>query len=56
MPLPKLNSVIFEVKLPGVNEPVKYRPCLMREFKALLQAKEFGDDMRVCQCSTEHSN
>lgn len=50
MPLPKINSAIFEVTLPGTKEPVRYRPCTMNEYKTLLQAKEFGDDMRIC-CS-----
>lgn len=48
MPLPKVNSVIHEVKLPGIDEPVKYRPFVMKEYKSLMQAREFGDDMRIC--------
>lgn len=45
MALPKVESVIFEISLPGVKDPVKYRPFTMKEYKALLQSREFGDDM-----------
>lgn len=48
MALPKINSVVFETKIHGIDGIVKYRPFIMKEYKSLLQAREFNDDMRVC--------
>jgi hypothetical protein len=45
MPLPKIQSVIHDLTIPGTTQVVKYRPFLMKEYKALLQSREFGDDM-----------
>jgi hypothetical protein len=45
MPLPKIQSVIHDLTIPGTTQVVKYRPFQMKEYKALLQAREFGDDV-----------
>lgn len=46
--LPKIQSVIYDLTIPGTNDVVKYRPFLVKEYKAILQAEEFGDDARLC--------
>lgn len=47
--LPKIPTVIYDLTIPGSGEVVKYRPFLVSEYKAILQAEEFGDDARICQ-------
>lgn len=46
MPLPKINTPIFELILPSTEKPVKYRPFLVKEQKILLLAME-GDDEKA---------
>ena len=43
--LPKIQSMIYEVEIPTLKNKVKFRPFLVKEFKSLLQAQEFGDDV-----------
>jgi hypothetical protein len=43
MPLPKINSPIFELILPSTKQAVKYRPFLVKEQKILLIASESND-------------
>jgi hypothetical protein len=43
MPLPKINSPIFELTLPSTKQTVKYRPFLVKEQKILLMAMESND-------------
>jgi hypothetical protein len=40
MALPKINTPIFELKLPSSGKNVKYRPFLVKEQKILLMAME----------------
>jgi len=40
MPLPKIATPEFEIKLHSHNEPIRYRPFLMKEEKLLLMALE----------------
>jgi hypothetical protein len=40
MPLPKLDSPIFELTLPSSGETIKYRPFLVKEQKILMIAME----------------
>jgi hypothetical protein len=46
MALPKVPNVIFELDVPGFDQKIQYRTFLVKEFKALLQAREFSDDIR----------
>ena len=43
MPLPKINSPVFELILPSTKQTVKYRPFLVKEQKILLIAGESND-------------
>lgn len=43
MPLPKIAAPTFELIQPSTQEPLKYRPFLVKEEKLLLIAKESGD-------------
>ena len=47
MPLPKVVAPIFELKLISTSKPVKYRPFLVKEEKALLVAMENGNDKDI---------
>ena len=47
MPLPKVVAPIFELKLISTNKPVRYRPFLVKEEKALLVAMESGNDKDI---------
>ena len=40
MALPKINTPTYELKLRTIEEPVKYRPFLVKEEKILLLAME----------------
>lgn len=40
MALPKINSPIYELKLPSTGKEIKYRPFLVKEQKLLLMALE----------------
>lgn len=47
MPLPKINTPIFELILPSTGETVKYRPFLVKEQKILMLAMEGNDDKDI---------
>ena len=47
MALPKINTPTYELKLRTIEEPVKYRPFLVKEEKILLQGQEGGDDEMI---------
>jgi hypothetical protein len=44
MPLPKIDLPIFELSLLSVEEPVKFRPFLVKEEKLLLMALQTDDE------------
>lgn len=43
MPLPKLNTPIYELELPSTGKTIKYKPILVREEKLLVIANESND-------------
>lgn len=43
--LPTIPATIFHTTFPGTGQRVKYRPFTQKEYKMLLKAQEFGDDM-----------
>jgi|TARA_B100000902_G_scaffold286071_1_gene272164 hypothetical protein len=47
MPLPKVVAPTFEVNLLSTGKPVKYRPFLVKEEKALLIALESGSEKDI---------
>lgn len=47
MPLPKVVTPVFEVNLLSTGKPVRYRPFLVKEEKALLIALESGSDKNI---------
>ena len=47
MPLPKVVAPTFEVTLLSTGKPVKYRPFLVKEEKALLIALESGNQKDI---------
>lgn len=42
--LPKPKTVVYDITIPGTDKVVKMRGFTVKEYKVLLQAKEFGDD------------
>lgn len=44
MPLPKIDLPIFELSLLSIEEPVKFRPFLVKEEKLLLMALQTDDE------------
>lgn len=44
MPLPKVETPIYTLKLPSNNKEVKYRPFIMKEEKSLMFAYQSEDD------------
>ena len=47
MPLPKLSTPTYELKIPSTGERLKYRPFLVREEKVLLAALESGSSESI---------
>ena len=43
MPLPKIATPTYELELPSTEQPVNYRPFLVKEEKLLLLATETGE-------------
>ena len=43
MALPKIKSPVFEIVIPSINEPVDFRPFLVKEEKILLMAQTGND-------------
>ena len=43
MPLPKITTAQYELKLPSTGKTVKYRPFLVREEKVLILSLETED-------------
>tara|TARA_B000000437_G_C11618909_1_gene294575 strand:+ start:153 stop:875 length:723 start_codon:yes stop_codon:yes gene_type:complete len=47
MPLPKINTPIYELELPSTGKKIKYRPFLVKEEKILLMALESEDAKQI---------
>ena len=47
MALPKINTVLYDLKLPSSDKKVEYRPFLVKEEKILLMALEGKDDREM---------
>ena len=47
MALPKLNSITYDLNLPSTGNPVKFRPFLVKEQKALMIAQESEDAKQI---------
>ena len=47
MPLPKINTPIYDLTLPSTGKKIKYRPFLVREEKILIMALETGDTQHI---------
>lgn len=47
MPLPKINTPIYELKLPSTGNTIEYRPFLVKEEKLLLIAMESEDTKQI---------
>jgi len=47
MPLPKLVSPTYELKLPSTDQVIKFRPFLVKEEKILLIAMESEDEKQI---------
>jgi len=44
MALPKINTVLYDLKLPSSGKKIEYRPFLVKEEKILLTALESGEE------------
>jgi len=47
MALPKINTILYDLKLPSSGKQVEYRPFLVREEKILLMALEGEDEKEM---------
>lgn len=41
--LPKITTMVYDCPIPGTTMSIKYRPMIGKEYKILLQAREFED-------------
>tara|TARA_B100000508_G_scaffold56803_1_gene44231 strand:+ start:956 stop:1681 length:726 start_codon:yes stop_codon:yes gene_type:complete len=53
MPLPTIETPIYELKLPSSNKKIKYRPFLVKEEKILILALESKDQDEVTNAVTD---
>ena len=49
MPLPKINTPVYELVLPSSGRKVKYRPFLVREEKILIMALESENQKQISE-------
>jgi len=47
MPLPKINTPIYELELPSTKKAIRYRPFLVKEEKILIIAMESEDEKQI---------
>ncbi len=47
MPLPKIVTPTYELRLPSTDQLIKYRPFLVKEEKVLLMAMESEDENQM---------
>ena len=47
MPLPKIHTAEYELKLPSNGKTIKYRPFLVKEEKILILALETEDQKQI---------
>lgn len=47
MPLPKINTPIYELELPSTKKKIRYRPFLVKEEKILIIAMESEDQNQI---------
>jgi hypothetical protein len=53
MPLPVLNTPIYELTIPSTKKTVKYRPFLVKEEKALMIAQQSEDEKVMLNTTKE---
>ena len=53
MPLPTIETPIYELKLPSSNKKIKYRPFLVKEEKILILALESKDQDEITNAVTD---
>jgi hypothetical protein len=49
MPLPKIATPTYELEIPSLKKPVKYRPFLVKEEKILIIAMESEDPAQIAE-------
>ena len=47
MPLPKINTPIYELEIPSTKKKIRYRPFLVKEEKILIIAMESEDQKQI---------
>ena len=47
MPLPKINTPIYELEIPSTKKKIRYRPFLVKEEKILIIAMESEDPKQI---------
>ena len=56
MPLPKINTPIYDLTLPSTGKKIKYRPFLVKEEKILIMALETEDISQITNAIVEILN
>ena len=49
MPLPKISTPTYELEIPSLKKPIKYRPFLVKEEKILIIAMESEDPKQIAE-------
>ena len=47
MPLPKISTPTYELKIPSSGKKIRYRPFLVKEEKILIIAMESQSDQQI---------
>ena len=53
MPLPKISTPTYELKIPSSGKKIRYRPFLVKEEKILIIAMESQSDQQIAQAVKE---
>ena len=53
MPLPTIETPVYELKLPSTNKKIRYRPFLVKEEKVLIIALESKNQIAITTAVTE---
>ena len=53
MPLPTIETPVYELKLPSTNKKIRYRPFLVKEEKVLIIALESKNQIDITTAVTE---
>ena len=53
MALPRIDTPTYQLTLPSTQEPIDYRPFLVKEQKIIMMAQESNDETQMVRAMTD---